>query len=98
MRSDVLPRGYVEHVDLTEASRFPLFLRRDSLRFEGERRWVSRYRWRRAMAAGSSAEQAAGAVGVARSTLYRWENAAGAEDPATAPHAATQLDARTARR
>jgi transcriptional regulator with XRE-family HTH domain len=50
------------------------------------------------MAAGSSAEQAAGAVGVARSTLCRWENAAGADDPATAPHAATRLDARTARR
>ena len=42
---------------------------------EAERRRDAVSRWRRAMAAGLTAEQAAAAVGEARSTLYRWEKA-----------------------
>lgn len=41
--------------------------------FEAARRRDVVARWRRAMAAGLTAGQAAGAVGVSRSTLYRWE-------------------------
>jgi putative transposase len=40
---------------------------------EAERRRAAVARWRRAMANGPTAEQAAQAVGVARSNLYRWE-------------------------
>jgi len=40
---------------------------------EAERRRDAVARWRRAMADGLAADQAAGAVGVPRSTLYRWE-------------------------
>jgi putative transposase len=42
---------------------------------EAERRRDAVARWRRAIAEGLSAEQAARAVGEARSTLYRWEKA-----------------------
>jgi putative transposase len=42
---------------------------------EAERRRDAVARWRRAMADGLSAEQAARAVGAPRSTLYRWEKA-----------------------
>ena len=40
---------------------------------EAERRRDAVARWRRAMANGLTAEQAAQAVGTPRSTLYRWE-------------------------
>jgi transposase len=40
---------------------------------EAERRRDAPARWRRAMANGLTAEQAAQAVGIPRSTLYRWE-------------------------
>lgn len=40
---------------------------------EAQRRREAVHRWRRAMAAGLSAAEAAHAVGVARATLYRWE-------------------------
>src|SRR5271165_564962 len=40
---------------------------------EAERRRDAAARWRRAMANGLTAEQAARAVGAPRSTLYRWE-------------------------
>ena len=43
---------------------------------EAERRRDAVTRWRRAMANGLTAEQAAQAVGEPRSTLYRWEKAA----------------------
>ena len=42
---------------------------------EAERRRDAAARWRRAMADGLTAEQAARAVGEPRSTLYRWEKA-----------------------
>ena len=42
---------------------------------EAKRRRDAVSRWRRAMADGLTAEQAAAAVGAARSTLYRWEKA-----------------------
>jgi transposase len=42
---------------------------------EAERRRDAVARWRRAMTAGLTAEQAAQAVGQPRSTLYRWEKA-----------------------
>jgi putative transposase len=42
---------------------------------EAERRRDTAARWRRAMADGLTAEQAAQAVGAPRSTLYRWEKA-----------------------
>src|SRR5579871_2386244 len=44
---------------------------------EAARRRDAVARWRRAMADGLTAEQAARAVGEARSTLYRWEKAPG---------------------
>ena len=43
---------------------------------EAARRRDAVARWRRAMSDGLTAEQAALAVGVARSTLYRWEKGA----------------------
>lgn len=51
---------------------------------EAQRRCDAVARWRRAMADGLSAEQAAAAVGVPRSTLYRWEKAA--EPKSRRPH------------
>ena len=41
---------------------------------EAERRRDAVARWRRAMRDGLDADRAAAAVGVPRSTLYRWEN------------------------
>ncbi len=55
---------------------------------EAERRRDAVARWRRARADGLTAEQAAHAVGVPRSTLYRWEKAA--EPRSRRPHRVRQ--------
>ncbi len=55
---------------------------------EAARRRYAVARWRRAMADGLTAEQAARAVGIARANLYRWEQRA--EPRSRRPHALRQ--------
>ena len=76
---------------IRNAGRASRLLGAETSTIEAERRRDAVARWRRAMDAGLSADDAAAAVGVPRSTLYRWKASAAAEEPASAPTARQRL-------